>query len=87
MAVIKRFSVCLHINCLVTLKPKHFHLRTPCCFELGLIGSGLGVMIFHKMSPRTHLNYLQPNHFSGGCNFCEVIIEVCIGDTLLSLAF
>ena len=25
-------------------------------FQLGLIGSGL--MIFHKMSPRTHQNYL-----------------------------
>ena len=27
-------------------------------FQLGLDGSGLGVMIFHKMSPRTHHNYL-----------------------------
>ena len=27
-------------------------------FELGLNGFGLGLMIFHKMSPRTHHNYL-----------------------------
>ena len=27
-------------------------------FELGLIGSALGLMIFHKMSLKTHHNYL-----------------------------
>ena len=27
-------------------------------FELGLNGSGLGLIIFHKMSPRTQHNYL-----------------------------
>ena len=31
-------------------------------FELGLNGSGLRLLIFHKMSPRTHHNYLQQNH-------------------------
>ena len=31
---------------------------TFCFFELGLIGYGFGPMIFHKMSPRTHHNYL-----------------------------
>ena len=36
---------------------KHFQFRT-CIFELGLIGCGEGLMIFHKMSPRTHRNYL-----------------------------
>ena len=31
---------------------------TPCNFELGPICSGLRVMIFHKVSPRTHHNHL-----------------------------
>ena len=31
---------------------------TPCFFQLGLIGSGMGLMIFHRMSPKTHHNYL-----------------------------
>ena len=30
----------------------------PSFFNLGLIGSGLGLMTFHKMSPKTHHNYL-----------------------------
>ena len=31
-------------------------------FELGINGSRLRLVIFHKMSPRTHHNYLQQNH-------------------------
>ena len=31
--VIKNFVVCLQINCLVTLRPKHFQFGTPCFFE------------------------------------------------------
>ena len=38
---------------------KHFQFRTRFSFfELGLIGSGLGLMIFNKMIPRTRHNYL-----------------------------
>ena len=37
---------------------KHFQFRTRFFFfELGLIGSGLGLMIFNKMIPRTRHNY------------------------------
>ena len=46
------------INCLVTQRPKHFQLQTCIFFYLGLNVSGLGLNIFHKMSPRTHHNYL-----------------------------
>ena len=31
-------------------------------FKLGLIGCGLGFMIFHKMSSMTHHDYLYQNH-------------------------
>ena len=37
---------------------KHFQFRTRFFFELGLFGSGLGLMIFNKMIPRTRHNYL-----------------------------
>ena len=46
-------------------------------FELGLNGSGLGLMIFHKMSPRTHHRLLflrkslQPYHIWLEC-ICSV---------------
>ena len=61
--VIQSFGVCLQINCLVTQRPKHFQFWTRLFFfERRLIGSGLGLMIFHKMSPRTHNNYLKQNH-------------------------
>ena len=30
----------------------------PCFFQLGLISYGQGLMIFHKVNPRTHHNYL-----------------------------
>ena len=40
----KSFGICLQINCLF--------------FELGLISYEQGLMIFHKMSSRTHHNYL-----------------------------
>ena len=43
----------LQINCVV--KPKNQGLVV---FELELNGSGVGLMIFHKISPRTHHNYL-----------------------------
>ena len=43
----------LQINCVVTQKNQGLVV-----FELGLSGSGLGLMIFHKMSPRTHHKYL-----------------------------
>ena len=43
----------LQINCVVMQKNQGLFV-----FELGLNGSGLGLMIFHKMSPRTHHNYL-----------------------------
>ena len=59
--LIESFGVCLHINCLVTERPKHFQFQTHFYFfnsTVGLIGSGLGRMIFHKMSPRAHHNYL-----------------------------
>ena len=43
------------VNC----NKEFWSLSSTCCFfELGLNGSGLGLMIFHKMSPRTHHNYL-----------------------------
>ena len=35
------------------MKTQAFSIRT-CFFGLGLIGSGLRLMIFHKMSPRTY---------------------------------
>ena len=41
---------CLHGYSKVPTKDSFF-------FQLGLNGSGLGLMIFHKMSPRAH-NYL-----------------------------
>ena len=45
--------VCLHKS------PSIFNLGLLVFFELGLIGYGQqGLMIFHKMSPRTHHNYL-----------------------------
>ena len=34
----------------------------PSFFNLGLTGPGLGLVTFHKTSPRTHHNYLQQNH-------------------------
>ena len=37
---------------------KHFQFKTCCIFELWLIGYGEGLMIFYKMSHRTHYNYL-----------------------------
>ena len=43
----------LQINCVVTRKNQGLVV-----FELGLNGSGLGLMSFHKMSPRTHHNNL-----------------------------
>ena len=46
------FGVCLQINCVVTKDPGMLFL------EHGLNGSGLGLMIFHKMSLWTHHNYL-----------------------------
>ena len=44
---------------MVTQRPKNFQLQT-CIFffYLGLNVSGLGLNIFHKMSPNTHHNYL-----------------------------
>ena len=56
---IQSFGVCLQINCLVIHKG-------PSILNFGLIffnwdsitGSGLGLVILHKMSPRTHhINY------------------------------
>ena len=47
---IKSFGICLHINCLVTLRPKHFQLIVR-FFEVGNIGPGLRLLTFHKMSP------------------------------------
>ena len=46
-------GVCLQINYMWLQKA-----RNSMFFELGLNVSGLGLMIFHKMSPRTHHNYL-----------------------------
>ena len=47
------------------INPQTFPILDSLFFELGLQGSGLGLigygqelMIFHKMSPRTHHNYL-----------------------------
>ena len=37
-------------------------------FELGLTVYGLGLMSFHKMSPSTHHNYLQHNHWLYNCS-------------------
>ena len=51
------FGICLQVNSLVTQRLKHFQFQT-LFVRLGLIGFGLGRMIFHKMSPRTHHNYL-----------------------------
>ena len=56
--IMKSFGVCLQIDCLLTERPKHFQSRTSTFFQLELIGSGLGLMIFHKMSPKSHHNYL-----------------------------
>ena len=44
-------------------------------FELGLNGSGLELMIFHKMHPRTHHNYLQQNH----CRSDRVNMQSVVG--------
>ena len=38
--------------------PTHFQFWTSFFFLLELFGSGLGLMIFHKTSPRTRANYL-----------------------------
>ena len=37
---------------------QHFQFQTLFFLDLGLTGSGLGLMISHKMIPRTHHNYL-----------------------------
>ena len=46
-------GVCLQINYMWLQKAGDSMF-----FELGLNGSGLGLMIFHKMNPTTHHNYL-----------------------------
>ena len=46
-------GVCLQINYMWLQKAGDSMF-----FELGLNVSGLGLMIFHKMSPTTHHNYL-----------------------------
>ena len=47
---IKSFGICLHVNCLVALRSKHFQLIVR-FFEVGNIGPGLRLLTFHKMSP------------------------------------
>ena len=53
--VIQSFGVCLQINCLqVSIKrPKHFIFRLVSFFFNwdSLVPAGLGILIFHKMSP------------------------------------
>ena len=39
-------------------KAQAFSISDLLCFELGINVSGLGLMIFHKMTPRTPHNYL-----------------------------
>ena len=46
------FQVCVQIIKL----SGHIKAQAFLFFKPGLIGSGLGLMIFHKMTPRTHLN-------------------------------
>ena len=40
------------------IKAQAFSVLDSLYFELGLDGSGLGLIIFHNLSPRTHHNYL-----------------------------
>ena len=40
------------------IKAEAFSIKDALFFELVLIGSRLGLMTFHKMSPRTHHNLL-----------------------------
>ena len=47
---IKSFGICLHVNCLVTLRPKHFQLIVR-LFEVGNIGPGRRLLTFRKISP------------------------------------
>ena len=47
------FQVCVQIIKL----SGHIKAQAFLFFKPGLIGSGLGLMIFHKMTPRTHRNY------------------------------
>ena len=45
-------------------------------FKMGHIGSGLGLMSFHKMSPRTHHNYLYQNHWLHRLIYCRKNVVV-----------
>ena len=58
--IIFNFSILWHCNTeFWSLSPSIFSFRLFFFFfKLGLIGSGLGLKIFHKMSPRTHHNHL-----------------------------
>ena len=54
--VIQSFGVCLRIKLFGYIKAQAFSISDYFFFfffKLGLIGSALGHMIFHKMSPRT----------------------------------
>ena len=43
-------------------KAQAFSVSDSFFFLLGLTGSGLGLIIFHSMSPRTHQNNLLKKH-------------------------
>ena len=56
--VVKGVGVCLNSDVLSTYIHKGPSFLTLDSYLVVLVGSKLGIMIFLKMSPRTHHNYL-----------------------------